>query len=273
MKSRSCNQQFSREIWERCNMEEIVFIPNKKELKLAAIIHKPEGKGKFPGVIVLHGFAGRKDEPHIKVLCEDLAENGFAAIRFETAGLGESEGSIEEFLLTNYYNDVDVIFEYFSKLDFVDAERIGMVGHSLGATLTLLYAAKNIGVKALCAISPFAKFSHTHLEISMQEWQEKGFYPKKKANGTTVQLPYAFVEDADKAEVLELVRALTQPKMIVVATTDDVVDPEETKAIYEHAAEPKKLVEIADFGHMYKENPEQIKDVDKRIVAFFQETL
>lgn len=254
-------------------MEKHVFIPNKKGLKLAAVVHKPDGEGKFPGVIVLHGFGGRKDDPHIRVLCEDLAKASFAAIRFETAGMGESEGSAEEFLLSNYYNDVDVIFEYFSQLDFVDTNRIGLAGHSLGAVLTLLYAAKNIGIKALCAISPAVKFSNVHLDTTMEEWKEKGFYSKKKPNGEIVHIPYAFVEDADKAEVLELVRSLIQPKLIIVGTADEVVDPQETQEIYEHAAEPKELVEMEGLGHLYKKYPEQVAAVNKRVIAFFQKAL
>lgn len=254
-------------------MEESVFIPNKKGLKLSAVIHRPDKKGKFPGVIVLHGFGGRKDELHIKGLCEDLVKNDFAAIRFETAGLGESEGAAEEFLLSNYYNDVDVVYEYFSNLDFVDKERIGLAGHSLGAVLTLLYAAKNIGIKALCAISPAVKFSNVHLDISMEEWKEKGFYPKQKSNGQIIQIPYSFVEDADKAEVLELVRSLTQEKLIIVGKADEVVDPKETKAIYENASEPKELIELEGIGHMYKQNPQQVELVNEKVVAFFKKNL
>lgn len=254
-------------------MEEKVIIPNKKGLKLAAVILRPEGEGKFPGVIMLHGFGGRKNEPHIKGLCEDLAKNGFAAICFETAGMGESEGSVEEFLMSNYYNDVDVIYEYFSKLEYVDSERIGLAGHSMGAVLTLLYAAKNIGIKALCAISPFSKFSNAHLDISLEEWKEKGFYPKQKPNGEIVQIPYAFVEDADKAEVLELVRSLIQPKLIIIGKADEVVVPEDTRAIYDNAAEPKELLELDGIGHKYKKNPEQVALINEKVVAFFKKTL
>lgn len=258
----------------RSSMEENVFIPNKKGLKLAAVVHKPAGEGKFPGVIVLPGFSMNRNDLHVKQLCEDLAEQGFAVIRFEAAGMGESEGAVGEFLLTNYYNDVDVVYEYFSGLDFVDTERIGMAGHSFGAVVTLLYAAKNpLTIKTLCAISPFSVFSTVRLDISMEEWKEKGFYPKQKTDVETVYIPYAFVEDADKAEVLELVRNLAQPKLIVIGSEDEVVDPEDTRAIYEHAAEPKALAEIEGIGHKYKKYPEQVAQVNKKVVAFFEENL
>lgn len=256
------------------NIEEKVFVPNKKGLKLAAVMHRPKGRGLFPGVIVLTGFGMNKDDLHVRQLCEDLASSGFAAIRFETAGMGESEGGVEEFLLTNYYNDVDVIYEYFSGLDFVDTERIGMVGHSLGAVVTLLYAAKNpLTIKVLCAISPPSTFSTVHLDISIEEWKEQGFYPKQKPTGESVHIPYAFVEDADKAEVLELVRNLTQPKLIIVGSDDKVVDPEDTKEIYDHAAEPKELAEIEEIGHMYKKYPEQVALVNKKVIDFLKENL
>ena len=72
-------------------MEENVLITNKKDLKLASVIHRPKAEGRCPGVILIHGFTGSKEELHIKQLGIDLAENGFVAVRFDASGLGASE--------------------------------------------------------------------------------------------------------------------------------------------------------------------------------------
>lgn len=254
-------------------MEEKVLIQNKKGLKLAAVVHKPEGEGKFPAVIILHGFGGRKDEPHMQTLAKDLETAGFVAIRFEASGMGESEGGVAEFLLTNYYNDLDSVYTFVANQDYVDTERIGIVGHSLGAVLTLLYAAKNPQVKVLCAISPFITFSHVHLDIPMRQWKEKGVYPKQKPNGQIVQIPYAFVEDADSVDVLDMVRSLTQPKLIIAGAADEVVDLKDTKRIYEVASQPKKFAVLEGIGHRYKESEEQLSLVNQKVIAFFQKNL
>lgn len=252
-------------------MQEKVFIPNKKGLKLAAVVHRPEGDGKYPGVIFLAGFSMDKEDLHAKSLCEDLAQAGFAAIRFETAGMGESEGDISEYLLTNYYNDIDVIYEYFSKLDFVDNERIGLVGHSLGSVVAIYYAAKNpTAIKALCAIMPFSHFSDLHLQISMDEWKEKGFLSLTKATGEEVKIPYTFVEDADKANVLDIIFSLSQPKLIVMSTGDDVGDPVVTQDIYEHASEPKEMLVLDNIEHTYRKHPEAVRQVNEKVIEFLE---
>jgi esterase/lipase len=107
----------------------------------------------------------------------------------------------------------------------------------------------------------------------MDEWREQGYYPKQKASGEIVHVPYSFVEDADKAEVLELVRNLSQPKLIIIGNADEVVDPSETKEIYDHAAEPKELIELEGVGHLYKKSREQVAEVNKNVIAFFEENL
>lgn len=255
-------------------MEEKVFIQNKKGLKLAATLYTPKKKGKFPGIIFLTGFSQNRNDIHVVSLCQELVKLGFASISFETAGAGESEGEISEFSLTNYYNDVDVIYEYFVSLPYVDREKIGLVGHSLGSVVTLLYAAKNpINIKALCAIMPFVHFSDLHMHIPMSKWQQEGFMTYTKSNGQKEKLPYSFVEDADRANVLDIVNNLIQPKLIIMSKADGVINPLVSQSIYDHASEPKELFVLDDVEHTYRKNTKGIEKVNKKVIAFFKENL
>lgn len=47
-------------------MEEKIFIKNSKGLKLASIIHYPDGEKQYPAIIILHGFTGYKEEAHLE---------------------------------------------------------------------------------------------------------------------------------------------------------------------------------------------------------------
>ena len=64
-------------------------------LKISGILHKPEGMKpgeKRPAVMVLHGFGSNKLSSNCILPCKMLAEWGYAALRFDFRGCGESEG-------------------------------------------------------------------------------------------------------------------------------------------------------------------------------------
>lgn len=132
-------------------MQKKEFIPNKNGLKLAAILHKPDSSGIFPAVILLHGFSGDKEEGHIKQLAVDLAKNDFVAIRFDASGYAESEGKTEEdYRLTNYFSDTKSVYKYLKNLPYVDKDRIGIFGHSVGAMLVIALWSKASRNKSAC---------------------------------------------------------------------------------------------------------------------------
>jgi len=62
-------------------------------LKLAGILHLSEhGRGKVPAFLVLHGFGSNKDGGTAMIAARLFAGLGYAALRFDMRGCGESEG-------------------------------------------------------------------------------------------------------------------------------------------------------------------------------------
>ena len=61
-------------------------------LKLQAVLHRPQGPGSRPAFMVLHGFGGNKDGGGTIASCRLLEKLGYAALRFDFRGCGESEG-------------------------------------------------------------------------------------------------------------------------------------------------------------------------------------
>jgi dienelactone hydrolase len=93
-------------------VEETISILNNKKHMLAALIHKPAKKGKFPAVILLPGFRRTKDDVLIKQLAIKLANSNIVAIRFDPSGFGESEGEIErDYRLSNYFSDTESVYD------------------------------------------------------------------------------------------------------------------------------------------------------------------
>src|SRR5712691_8747999 len=62
-------------------------------LKLAGALHVPDGGARRrPAFLVLHGFGSNKDSGGSVATATMLAELGYAALRFDMRGCGESEG-------------------------------------------------------------------------------------------------------------------------------------------------------------------------------------
>ena len=255
-------------------MQEKVYIPNKKKQKLAAIIHTPQTRGKFPAVILLHGFSGDKEEEHIKQLAVELVNNNFVAIRFDASGYAESEGTAEEdYRLTSYFSDAEFVYSYLKNLPYVDNDRIGLFGQSVGAMLVILFAAKHLEIKASVSVSPPSNFyKHYRLRGIWKGWKEKGFL-ERQSYGKIVKIPYAYLEDAKQYDALKEVSRIKNPVLFILGTEDINVIPEETKELYKKANEPKDLFIVDGMDHYYKNFPDKLAVVNKKVLEFYKKYL
>jgi uncharacterized protein len=87
-----------------------VTFPNRQGQRLFGILHEPPVRRRDAAVVLLSaGIKGRVG-PHrlYNALADALVEDGLPVLRFDFAGLGDSEGRIEEYLLTDYYGSVSL---------------------------------------------------------------------------------------------------------------------------------------------------------------------
>ncbi len=255
-------------------MTEEVSITNKKGLKLAAVVHRPEGEGKFPGVLVLHGFTGYKTEPQIQTLAESLAQAGIGAIRFDASGFGDSEGKLEtDYRYSNYLADIEDVYDYFKDLEWLDSSRIGVGGHSMGAMLSVEWGAKHPELKAVCASEGPSKLMNSPWIASLlKDWKTKGYREKNTPWGD-IRIPYSFMEDERTHDVLAAAGKLGHPLLVILGLADESVAPEDARLIYDAATEPKEKMEVPNMRHDYKHQPEILAQVNQKIVEFFKKYL
>jgi|WetSurMetagenome_2_1015567.scaffolds.fasta_scaffold03444_10 uncharacterized protein len=257
-------------------MEEKIFIKNAKGFKLASIINRPDKNRKYPAIILLHGFTGYKEEAHLQELAKTLAQNGFVAIRFDCSGSGESDGTLEkDYLMSNYLEDIECVYSYLRNYEFVDKNNIGIAGHSMGAMLSIIFASAHPEIKACVGISPLTTMILGNgIKAALERWQELGWlYRQLSNNGKHIKIPFSFIQDAEKFNVLDFVGELHCPLAVVIGLADDVVDPDNSRKIFEAANERKEWIEIEKVGHDYEKYPELIKIVNDKILDFIKRYL
>jgi uncharacterized protein len=138
----------------RVSEREVSFYSNTH--KLAAVLHLPEPlpSSPVPGVVVAGGFAGVK-ELRVPVICDDLAAGGYAALRFDYQGFGESEGARWRLLPTDQVQNIRDAVRFLSITEPIDGNRIAFYGNGWGGAPGLVAAASDQTVKCVaCTATP-----------------------------------------------------------------------------------------------------------------------
>ena len=123
--------------------------------KLAAILQTPDGKAKYPAVILCHGFTSQKEYELLKYLADDLEAYGIASIRFDFNGHGASEGAFQDMTVLNEIEDAKKVYAYMASLPEVTS--IAIAGHSQGGAVSSIIAGQ-LGdkIKAVTLLAPAA---------------------------------------------------------------------------------------------------------------------
>jgi dipeptidyl aminopeptidase/acylaminoacyl peptidase len=127
--------------------------------QLVGILHAPEiAPDKMPAVLFLHGFTGTKVEPHrifVKA-ARALMKRGFAVLRFDFRGCGDSGGECEDVTVSGEIADARKALEFLRSQPRVDADRIAIVGLSMGGAIACHVVAREPNVKSLVLWAPVA---------------------------------------------------------------------------------------------------------------------
>ena len=109
-------------------------------IDIAGVLHIPDGHKpgqRLPAFIVLHGFMGSKDESHAEIQARMLEGWGYAALRIDFRGLGDSGGARGYVLCMDQVADTRNALTWLSEQPEIDPKRIGVTGHSFGAAVSV----------------------------------------------------------------------------------------------------------------------------------------
>jgi alpha/beta superfamily hydrolase len=127
-----------------------------KGLNFEGVVATPDDTdGPFPGVVMCHPhplFGGSMDNNVVLSVTYALAQHGFATIRFNFRGVGNSEGQHTKGELE--YQEVLGAMELLKAWKGVDGNNLGLAGYSFGTSVILGSAAAQKKPKAFAFISP-----------------------------------------------------------------------------------------------------------------------
>lgn len=107
-------------------------------IRLKLVLEKPEGAGRRPLALLLHGFTSAMDRPHTVLAAQAMREAGFATARMDLYGHGSSGGEFRKHTLWKWVSNVMAAISWARGLDFVPD--IYLSGHSQGGLAAALAA-------------------------------------------------------------------------------------------------------------------------------------
>ncbi|MCE9522739.1 MAG: alpha/beta fold hydrolase, partial [Alphaproteobacteria bacterium] len=109
------------------------------DVKLAGEMVLPEGPGRHPTIVFLHGSGG-EGRWASRYLARKFAQQGFVALVYDKRGVGQSTGEWKQAGLEELAADAVAGVRFLQTQPEVDPTSIGVYGHSQGGTLAPLVA-------------------------------------------------------------------------------------------------------------------------------------
>lgn len=133
--------------------EEIVV--DHDAVRLAGTLTIPAGVGPFPALVLISGSGAQNRDEDIfgfkifQVIADHLTRRGVAVFRYDDRGVGGSTGNVAFATTEDSAGDVGAIIEQLAQHAAIDAARIGLLGHSEGAAVASIVAARSSAVRAV----------------------------------------------------------------------------------------------------------------------------
>ncbi len=143
--------------------EQVRFKGGSELIELAGTLSRPANVPKdrrLPAVVLIHGSGPNdRDEtlyghkPFLS-LAEAFTAAGYAVLRYDKRGVGESNGTPSGATLLDYADDAEAAFDFLRAQPGIDPARIGLLGHSEGGMIAPMIAARRSEVAWLVLLAP-----------------------------------------------------------------------------------------------------------------------
>ncbi|MGH1438975.1 MAG: alpha/beta hydrolase family protein [Cellvibrionaceae bacterium] len=238
------------------NREKVIF-SNKEGIQLAGLLEKPDGDT-YGYVLFAHCFTCGKDIAAATRIGRALAEKGYATLRFDFTGLGNSDG---DFANTNFSSNVD---DLIAAADFLREHYAApdlLIGHSLGGAAVLSAAGHIDECKAVATIGAPSDPSHVSHQFSCEidTIRDEGVAEVSLA-GRPFTIKKQFLDDIESNKLKHDIENLNTALLVFHSPADTTVSITEAASIYASAKHPKSFVSLDKADHLLtkKEDAEYV---------------
>lgn len=225
-----------------------ITFPGAGGAKLAAVLDLPEDENPLAFALFAHCFTCGKNLAAAAHIAHALSQRCIAVLRFDFAGLGESDG---EFADTTFSSDMaDLVAAARYLQEHHQAPRI-LIGHSLGGAAVLAAAADIPATEAVVTIAAPGHPRHLRnlLAGSLEEIEQSG-QAQVKIAGRTFTLKKSLLEDLEGQDPVERIRNLRAALLVMHSPRDLVVGIDNAADIYRAALHPKSFISLDPADHL-----------------------
>jgi dipeptidyl aminopeptidase/acylaminoacyl peptidase len=246
------------------------------DLTISGIMNVPKGKGPFPVLMLNHGHIDTSVYTNGRGLKREqdyLARHGYVVIHSDYRGHAESndDPSADRRFRLGYAEDVinAILAVRAAKLPYIDPERVGMLGHSMGGGV-----AWRIAVTQPDLVDAYVQFAPVSADErdNFEKWTRRRSEVAEQivaAHGTPADNPAFW----DNISPISFFKDVAVPIMIHHGTADDSVPLEWSQRATNALQAAGKDVTL----HIYPGEPHEFVDawptVMQRTVAFFDQRL
>ncbi|NUQ17151.1 MAG: OsmC family protein [Sphingomonas sp.] len=214
--------------------------------RLAGTLDLPNGPVRGCALFA-HCFTCTRSSLAASRVSRALASLGFATLRFDFTGLGQSGGEFADSSFSGSVSDIGAA---------ADAMRAAgtpvslLVGHSLGGAAVLAAAGTIPEVAAVATIGAPADLAHVRRLFSdVDELLQRG-EAEVSIGGRPFRMRRGFIDDLASHDQRSRIAGLRKPLLILHAPRDEVVGIENASQIFLAAKHPKSFVSLDDADHL-----------------------
>ncbi|ANI88030.1 alpha/beta hydrolase [Arachidicoccus ginsenosidimutans] len=142
--------------------DSVLFYNRDSSIRYGATITMPLHGKNFTAIVLVSG-TGKQDRdgsmaghPIFSQIADYLTRKGFAVLRMDDRGVGQTTGKYEDATTEDFANDALVALHYLQKYKNINPHKIGLLGHSEGGAAISIAAAKSKDVAFLISIAGLA---------------------------------------------------------------------------------------------------------------------
>ena len=244
-------------------------------LALKGFLHQPQAAGKRPGLVLCHGFGGSCRGAGHPELAQALEQAGYAVMRFDFRGCGQSEGRRGDVIVDEEIADLRHAIDFLQTQPRVDAARIGVIGASLGGSVAIEVAARDARVKVCIANGSVGngerRYRAQYKDAAAWQVFLKRLAEAKRAQTTLNRFEIVYIPESERAglppgAIMEFTAATAQsmldscpervvariaprPLLLVHPRGDRVVPYQESEALAKAAGRNAELHIIEGSAH------------------------